>query len=290
MRKFIISVSIILIIPAAVYAGFNFGAIKAVKKTVDKLDEKVIRKKAAVGGEWLLVPGNPSLGTNDFYVMKYEAKNVGGVATSQANVTPWGNIDHPSAVAACAALGAGSHLLTIAETQTINRNIEAQTANWANGIIGSLVSAGGGLKRGNVGITDSASYNGADPEFGAGRDAKAKLVLSNGGEIWDWSGNVLEWIYGAGANGTLGTPDGVTFDTGGYYEWSNASLNEERPILGPSNSSWTADYGVGRYYGGNNAVLRGGDWGNAASAGVFAFNAGNAPSYVNTYIGFRCGR
>ncbi|MEK7721808.1 MAG: hypothetical protein AAB359_05410, partial [Elusimicrobiota bacterium] len=109
------------------------------------------------GGEWLFVPGNSSIGTNDFYVMKYEAKNVGGVATSQAAVTPWVSITQTDSITQCAALGSGYHLLTIAETQTINRNIEAQTANWANGTIGSLVSAGGGLKRGNAGITDSAS-------------------------------------------------------------------------------------------------------------------------------------
>ncbi|MEK7721003.1 MAG: hypothetical protein AAB359_01285, partial [Elusimicrobiota bacterium] len=103
------------------------------------------------GGEWLFVPGNSSLGTNDFYVMKYEAKNVGGVATSQAAVTPWVSINQTDSITQCAALGSGYHLLTIAEAQTINRNIEAQTANWANGTIGSLVSAGGGLKRGNAG-------------------------------------------------------------------------------------------------------------------------------------------
>ena len=48
MRKFIIIISIILIIPAAIYAGFNFGLIKAVKKTGDKVDEKVIKKKAVL--------------------------------------------------------------------------------------------------------------------------------------------------------------------------------------------------------------------------------------------------
>lgn len=38
------------------------------------------------------------------------------------------------------------------------------------------------------------------------------------------------------------------------------------------------------------AVIRGGNWDNDANAGVFAFNANNAPSNVNTNIGFRCGR
>jgi formylglycine-generating enzyme required for sulfatase activity len=37
-------------------------------------------------------------------------------------------------------------------------------------------------------------------------------------------------------------------------------------------------------------VIRGGNWDNDANAGVFAFNANNAPSNSNTNIGFRCGR
>jgi len=288
-----ILLAVFCFLPSTTSAGFHFGLPSAVKNKVKQLKAKKVVVNYAE--EWILVPGNSSFGTSDFYVMKYEAKNVGGMAISHADLTPWVNIDHPSAVAACAALGAGAHLLTIAETQTINRNIEAQTSNWANGTIGSGVSTGGGLKRGNAGITDSASYDGANPEFGTGRDVKAKLVLSNAEEIWDWSGNVWEWIYGAGAAGTLGTPEGVTFDLGGLSEWNSNSypvLFEERAILGPSNSSYTSLYGVGMYYGGGttNAVIRGGRWDDGAKAGVFAFHAGNAPSNVPASLGFRCSR
>ena len=34
-----------------------------------------------VGGDWITVPGNPTFGTSDFCVMKYEAKNVANIAT-----------------------------------------------------------------------------------------------------------------------------------------------------------------------------------------------------------------
>ena len=244
------------------------------------------------GGEWILVPGSATLGTGDFYVMKYEAKDVSGVATSTAGVTPWVNINQPNAITECSNLGSRYHLLTIPEVQTINRNIEAQAANWANGTIGSLVSAGGGLKRGNVGITDSASYIGATPEFGTGRNAKASLALSNGGVIWDWSGNVSEWIYGAGANGTMGTPNGVTFLVSCAPEWSTVALDEERQILGPSNSNYTNLYGVGKYCGPNNGVNRGGKWSQGTTAGVFALSyvGGGAPTNSAADNGFRCGR
>jgi len=259
----------------------------------------------AAGGEWVFVPGSATIGTSDFYVMKYEAKNVGSVATAQTETTPWVNITHPSAVSACTALGAGFHLLTIAETQTINRNIEAQGANWANGIVGSLISADGGLKRGNAGTTDSASYTLATlgPDYvgaGSGSDrtstSKAKLVLSNGNEIWDWAGNVFEWIYGAGAGGTLGAPSGVTFDTSLVQDWNVAGLNDERPILGPSNNSYTNLYGVGKYVGSasTNAVLRGGAWGYGASpdtnGGAYYLNFNSTTGEFLTNIGFRCAK
>ncbi|MDP2866958.1 MAG: hypothetical protein Q8O90_12010, partial [Elusimicrobiota bacterium] len=46
----------------------------------------------AVGGTWLLVPGNSALGTRDFYVQKYEAKNVASVPTSEIAGFPWVSI------------------------------------------------------------------------------------------------------------------------------------------------------------------------------------------------------
>lgn len=251
------------------------------------------------GGEWVLVPGNATFGTSDFYAMKYEAKNVAGVATSTATTTPWTSITHTAARTACSALGGGSHLITIPEVQTINRNIESQSANWADGTIGSLVSAGGGLKRGNVGITDSASYISAGADYGnnpsAERTLKSSLILSNGGILWDWSGNVYEWVYGAGPSGTLGTPNGITFYTGiGYHEWNSTSspdLSQERPILGPSNSSWTSSNGMGTFYGGatTDVIFRGGAWGLTTGAGVFSLTVTPTTS-SNAGIGFRCAR
>ncbi|MDO8803358.1 MAG: PQQ-binding-like beta-propeller repeat protein [Elusimicrobiota bacterium] len=60
MRKFLISVFVILIIPVVAYAGFSFGLTKAVKKTGDKVDEKVVKKKAAL----LLYAQTPTVPTN----------------------------------------------------------------------------------------------------------------------------------------------------------------------------------------------------------------------------------
>jgi len=46
MRKLLITISSILIIPMTGYSGFNIGLINAAKKTVNKLDEKVQTKKS----------------------------------------------------------------------------------------------------------------------------------------------------------------------------------------------------------------------------------------------------
>lgn len=293
MKRILMILPLCLIMTHTAYAGFSVGMPGAVINRAKKLDDKVKAKKQ--GETWVLVPGNLSFGTSDFYVMAYEAKNIGGVATSQADSPPWNFIDLPAAVAACAALGGGAHLITFAEAQTINRNIEAQPSNWADGVIGSSRSNGGGLKGGNGSGLDNAGYMSSKVEFDIDRDPRAKLTLSNGGIIWDWSGNVAEWIYGTGAGGTLGTPGGVTFDSvGTYSEWNSAGLGQERTIIGPSSSAWNASQGVGLYTSGAtaNPVNRGGSYSGLFYAGVYSFNAGTSGGYTlsSSEIGFRCAR
>jgi len=122
----------------------------------------------SAGGEWVLVSANPTYGaSSDFFVMKYEAKQGSGSgdaqkADSKAADSPWVSIKQYdgtgiSAVKACANIGTGYHLCTVDEAQTINRNIEVKTENWADGNVGSTVASGGGLFRGNVNLSDSAS-------------------------------------------------------------------------------------------------------------------------------------
>ena len=48
MKKLLILILAIIILPTAILAGFNFGLIKAAKKTADKVDEKVVIKKAEI--------------------------------------------------------------------------------------------------------------------------------------------------------------------------------------------------------------------------------------------------
>jgi len=191
---------------------------------------------------------------------------------------------------------------------TIARNAASLASNWANGVIGSTVASGGGLKRGNVGITDSVSYDGTDPEYGTGRDVKAKLVLSNGQEIWDISGNVWQHVR-RDEDDTL-TPQNrqpglgdVCDDAAGTGCWGEfTDITDYRDltydIIRPFDSALNANYGVGRiwtYGDGETATtdrvfLRGGDWDGGTYAGVFTLGLFWDTSNQNYNVGFRCAR
>src|ERR1035437_1807001 len=59
MKKILIIILAILIIPMALIAGLNFGLIKTAKKRVDKVDEKVVVVKKAEQQQ-LLIASNRS--------------------------------------------------------------------------------------------------------------------------------------------------------------------------------------------------------------------------------------
>jgi len=247
------------------------------------------------GGAWLLVPGDSALGTHDFWVQKYEAKNVGSVPTSEPAGTPWVSITQTEAKLRCEALGPGYHLITMHEAQTISRNIENNGWNWTGGSVGS-----GGLWRGhsddspaNSLAADVTGDPDDDPYVGTGNSSpsieKRVHQLSSSEYLWDWSGNVLEWVD---MTCTAGTGAGY-WHSGGWLEWTDVNLSDyEKERSGPA-GAYTATHNAGRYYGcttTGNAVGRGGVWSHTTIAGVFTFDGYNTPSYSDTHIGFRCAR
>lgn len=284
---------------------------------------------------WIEVPGNGTYGTSNFLAMQYEAKydcsgdGTGDTAAacsatadsglgldyrdissfntskvvSTADGAPIVHITHTQALTACPA---DYHLITNPEWMSITRDAEAQTSNWANGVVGSLVSASGGFKRGNVGQADSVSYNGNDPEYGSGRDSKAMLTLSNGATIWDMSGNVWEHVKIDSSDTLLPQNQQPTLsiagdDGAGVVSWGEfteisgyGALSYD--IVRPSNSSYNANYGVGRVYtygDGETATtsrvfLRGGGWDYGSYAGAFALSLYYVTGSQSNGVGFRC--
>lgn len=194
---------------------------------------------------------------------------------STANGAPIVHITQLQAQTACPT---GYHLINNDEWMTIARNAEAQPSNWSGGVVGT-----GGLFRGNNGLADSLGYNGADPEYGTGRDSKAKFTLSNGAEIWDMAGNVWDW--------TDDVQTEAINTTGGWVEWNHANIAAgARDLYGPSSASYLSSQGMGQVYGGalNNAFLRGGYWNSTSVAGAFALHLNYTPSLPSYVIGFRC--
>ncbi|MEY2985794.1 MAG: hypothetical protein RJB24_23, partial [Candidatus Parcubacteria bacterium] len=106
---------------------------------------------------YIRVPGNSLYQTKDFCVMKYEAKTGSGTvaATTQASGAPVVNISQTNAISACNANNTGGAtgygLINNREWMTIARNIEGQSSNWRNGVIGSTDASptNGGLYRGH---------------------------------------------------------------------------------------------------------------------------------------------
>lgn len=89
--------------------------------------------------------------------------NASMVAESRSSWTPWVSITQPQAITECNSLWAWYHLITNNEWMTIARNIEANSQNWANWTVGSLVSAWWWLYRWNVNLNDSASCGANTP-------------------------------------------------------------------------------------------------------------------------------
>lgn len=258
------------------------------------------------GGTWITVPGNSALGTSDFCVMKYGAKNLTNIATSQAALSPWVSINLTNARNNCTGFGSRYHLITNAEWTTIARNVELVGSNWNSTVVGSgfMFSGHNDNNPANAlaaSTNDSDGYNGTNDGISSPGDGsytnflsndaraymgqKRTLVLNNSEIIWDLSGNVYGWT-----NDTC-TQGDPWYSTGAWIDWTNVNINTIEKTLGGPIGNYTASNSIGRYYGCttlNNGFLRGGSWAEGAGAGVFYLNLVDSPSAGSTAHGFRC--
>jgi formylglycine-generating enzyme required for sulfatase activity len=274
---------------------------------------------------YVLVPNDPTYNTGDFCVMQFEAKmdNTGdGIGDNNAtckdsNYNSWDNrttncgfddpgnnvvssavgypitsISQAESIEACESIGEGYHLITNDEWMTIARNIEAQAGNWTSGTVGN-----GSLFMGNNGGTctvGTACYNGDNPEYTVKTEADitAKLVLSNGNEIWDLSGNVAEWVDKTITRGNM--PSLST-------SWLEYTSVTDYGLLGRD----SYNFAVGKKYNSSNGVgkiynyyskgsteervfLRGGSWLTGTTAGLLYLSLSYDSSTQTSNHGFRC--
>ncbi|MFA5746311.1 MAG: archaellin/type IV pilin N-terminal domain-containing protein [archaeon] len=292
---------------------------------------------------YISVPGNANYAISGFCVQQYEARIDGiisngvcdegveenlstAIIRSSYSFTPRANINLCTAKKICE--NSGAHLITNNEWMTIARNLEQVSENWTSGTLGS-----GMIKRGNIGyIYDGGNFTipeggytkdndrlyGGAVDFGDGRDELARLTLSNGEYIWDFSGNLAEWVdltIIESCDGTcvLGSDDmGIQHGSPGFdalvdmnwYEFTELTRSGSLtyPDIKPYND-YDSINGVGkifispghsndivdRYMENNvHAVVRGGNYSDDYAAGVFAMNFMWAPNYYSDKTGFRC--
>ena len=261
---------------------------------------------------FIIVPGSVTYGTNDFCVMKYNAKQVGSTTTpvSTAAGTPWVNISQTTAIAnspnvvGCT----GCHLITEPEYMTIAQNVLGVASNWDNGAGVHTVGTGfiySGHNDNSPANALAASTDDTNGYFGTGNttgsNQRRTLTLSNGEVIWDLSGNVYEWTNATiGANLQPGLTGEVAY---AWKQWNNGSLlmnglpaNSQPASTGIAGiTGWSSTQGIGQLYSnygeaGARAFLRGGSWYIGGNAGVLYLHLYYAPSNSSTNVGFRVSR
>ncbi len=260
---------------------------------------------------YVAIPGSSTFNTNDFCVMKYEAKCATtaaptvGLSTptngtygiydngstactgsyapvSVSSGLPIGNITRANAATYCANIG--GHLMTNAEWMTIARNLEQVSTNWNSGAgpVGT-----GAVNRGRY-TGFLTALDGTTESSGATRRTH---YLSSTDKIWDMSGNVAEWLTDTCAQGTGA---GNYHNIGSFTEWTNANFDDyERGAAGPSVNTYNdGTNGLGRAYTCStpgNYFVRGGfvQSTNTNYAGIFQLDQTQTGT-ANNQIGFRC--
>lgn len=228
------------------------------------------------------VPEDAANGTSAFCIMVYEAKNVAGVPTSQAASAPWVNVNQATARSACQGLGTGYDLPSNSQWQALAQNVEMVASNWSSGTVGT-----GCLRQGNLGTAFSGcSYDGANPEYGTGRNTLASMTLSTGDVLWDINGNVHERIIPM--TDPTGTAGVITIT-------ANVATGTPKTLWGPKgnyssgcsgDSSGSCGFGYLQYRSApNNVAFRSGAYDN--QWGIFGMHGGYG-DLTDPTIGFRC--
>ncbi len=242
------------------------------------------------------VPGSVTYGTSDFCIAKYEAKNVGGRAASQAAGMPYINITQTDASTAASRACTGCHLVTEAEWLTVATNALGVASNWTGGAVGSgsIYSGHNDFSPANglaASTDDTDGYNGTGNTSPSTQ--RRTLALSNGEIIWDFAGNYWEWTAGL-LNGGQPGASGYAWREWNAIGGTGSMSPNPFPSFGTSAASaWTSATGIGSVYSDSSqaalrGIVRGGSWGSFSNhSGVFAASLDRLPGTPYSDVGFR---
>jgi len=270
---------------------------------------------------YINVPANSELEMlNDFCVAKFEMKKNRGFISSIASEFPEVNINRDDAKAQCKFLGPSYALITNQEWMTIARNIELVGSNWSSGISGVGVLARGhsdGNPNNSLQASedDSQSFLFTENRVGqlpnAGWEQKRTLKLANGEVIWDFSGNVAEWVDWSVSNSKKAFHSMEGTSVFSWRDWKKIDRNIGEnidDIMLPS--TWSSSFvkfingipsaelsldrksGIGSYSAGHvtlgGAAIRGGAWTYSDHAGAFSLILSSPETRATSNVGFRC--
>lgn len=260
------------------------------------------------GGEWVAIPGNADYGTSDFCIMKYEAKRVEGAAVSQAELAPWtGPSDGDSgpsmtltdAQTACLAIGGGDpangyKLVTNDHWMSVGAVLLTVADNWSENSVGDGAIHVGHTEGGTTGCQAGPNYVRVKTNCSTDLDdaigQKRSMLLSNGDEIWDFAGNVWEWIDVSYSEGAKPGPEGSDWSEFNTTSFTLSQLIDFIPQKA-IDEEWDSDQGLGMFIRNSSAggMIRGGGFDPLMGAGgMFNAHLQFETSSSTSTIGFRC--
>lgn len=273
---------------------------------------------------FIFIPANLYFSTPDFCVMRWEAKafnssseqiiELGGrdksthwadnsvVPVSSPQGIPWTQISannplYYNSIQACQSQG--WRLITNREWMVLARQIEENSKNWLDLVVGSTNTQGGGLIFGNS--DGSPPLDGYEPLTGKTRRT---FYLKNNDVIWDFSGNTWNWVDFMETGNPLSGNVCGGFGRFGYLEdtqedscdftgqFSQNTALDKRFEIGPF-QNYNSEHSAGKIGSSSSSsrfARRGGRWtsGETQHTGIYSLFFQDSVNVGSNSISFRC--